>query len=63
MELGENENYGIFDAGSPTRFHEEFKLYSKNPNTTQFVNFSHRVSNDLREKIDAVAPARGGYFS
>lgn len=57
-----NENYGIFDAGSPTRFHEEFSLYSKNPNVKQFVNFSHRVSNDLREKIDAVAPARGGYL-
>jgi nucleoid-associated protein len=57
-----NENYGIFDQQNPTRFHNEFKKYSKGKSDKLFIEFTKQVSSDLREKIDSVAPAKGGYL-
>jgi nucleoid-associated protein len=57
-----NENYGIFDAQNQTRFHGEFGSYIAEPHDDAFIAFTRNVSNDLREKVDTVAPAKGGYL-
>lgn len=57
-----NENYGIFDPQTPTRFHDEFQKYFSNADDGAFIEFTKSVSSDLREKIDSVAPAKGGYL-
>lgn len=57
-----NENYGIFDNTSPTRFHQEFDTYFNNDTDANFIAFTKQVSLDLREKVNSVAPAKGGYL-
>lgn len=57
-----NENYGIFDKQAPTRFHNEFKNYCESLTDKAFIDFTKNVSSDLREKVDSVAPAKGGYL-
>jgi nucleoid-associated protein len=57
-----NENYGVFDDKSPTRFHKEFNTYRKESTEETFISFTKQVSADLREKVNSVAPAKGGYL-
>jgi nucleoid-associated protein len=57
-----NENYGIFDQQNPTRFHNEFQKYTSDKTDLAFTEFTKQVSSDLREKVDSVAPAKGGYL-
>ena len=58
-----NENYGIFDEQNRTRFHDEFEQYfNDKASNERFIEFTKRVSNDLKEKVDTVAPAKGGYL-
>lgn len=56
------ENYGVFDPEEPTRFHAEFNTYHGGQTEPSFITFTKQVTQDLREKIDSNAPARGGFL-
>jgi nucleoid-associated protein len=61
--LKRNQKYGMFDANNPTRFHGEFKDYMKGiTNESLFIQFSKNTANDLKEKIETIAPAKGGFL-
>jgi nucleoid-associated protein len=57
-----NEYYGVFDESNKTRFHDEFSTFFDDRTDDSFISFSKNVSNDLKEKVDTVAPAKGGYL-
>lgn len=57
-----NENYGVFDDQNQTRFHSEFRQFFDTRSDEAFIDFTKNVANDLREKVDTVAPAKGGYL-
>lgn len=57
-----NENYGVFDPKKPTIFHSSFESYYKSQTDAQFIKFTKASANDLRDKIESVAPAKGGFL-
>lgn len=57
-----NENYGIFDAKKPTAFHSTFESYYKAQSDSHFIKFTQVSANDLRDRIESVAPAKGGFL-
>lgn len=57
-----NENYGVFDETNRTTFHDEFEIFFQDKSDEAFIGFTKKVSGVLKEKIDTVAPAKGGYL-
>ena len=57
-----NENYGRFDEKDQTRFYKEFSSYSKKKQEKDFIQFSQKAAEDLKIRIDGIAPAKGGYL-
>jgi len=54
--------YGIFDESNNELFPREYKKYRKNSNEENFVFFSKIVMENLKQKIESIAPAKGGYI-
>jgi nucleoid-associated protein YejK len=57
-----SETYGVFDSKNETRFQEEFIAYQTSPSLETFTEFTKKTTRSLREKIDSIAPAKGGYL-
>lgn len=57
-----SEMYGVFDSNNVTRFHEEFGTYNAALTETAFIEFTKKTARDLRDKIDSIAPAKGGFL-
>ena len=57
-----SETYGIFDKDNPTDFHSSFNKYEKSRLENDFISFTRSSSEDLKKRIDGIAPAKGGYL-
>ena len=57
-----SETYGVFDAKNPTKFHSTFEKYYKSKTVDDFIEFTKIASEDLRTRVDGIAPAKGGYL-
>lgn len=57
-----NETYAVFDNVNPTVFHTSFENYNRKRTESDFVNFTKQASQDLRTRIEGIAPAKGGYL-
>ncbi len=57
-----NERHGVFDKSQPSVFHEYYERYHKSFTDADFVLFSHKSAENLKEKIEGIGPAKGGYL-
>lgn len=53
---------GLFDNESPTVFHEYYNSFHSDPSDDKFIVFSQKAAENLRDRIDALGPAKGGYL-
>ena len=54
--------YATFDKPNENKFPKEFIKYHSNPSKDNFISFSKESINNLRERIESNAPAKGGYL-
>lgn len=57
-----NNRSGVFDADSPTVFHEYFTKFYSNQDEEAFITFSQTSAENLRDRIEAIGAAKGGYL-
>lgn len=57
-----NEKQGVFDDENSTIFHDTFRVFEKKKNDKNFVDFSIQSSENLKDKIEGIGPAKGGYL-
>ena len=51
-----NGRDGIFDKSQPTIFHTSYEKYHNSRSQDDFLAFSHKSAEDLKEKIDVISP-------
>lgn len=56
------ERHGIFDKDNPTKFHGCYNDYHKSNSDDTFIQFSHESAENLRERIEGIGAAKGGYL-
>lgn len=54
--------YATFDDDTENHFPLVFNTYSKNQSKESFIDFSQKSAQNLRERIEGIAPAKGGYL-
>lgn len=54
--------YATFDKPKENKFPKEFIKYNSNQTKDNFIKFSKESINNLRERIESNAPAKGGYL-
>jgi nucleoid-associated protein YejK len=57
-----DEKQGVFDKQTPTKFHEAFTWFHGNDTDESFIKFTHASSENLRDRIEGIGPAKGGYL-
>lgn len=57
-----NERHGVFDKSQPSVFHEYYEAYHNASSDDNFIQFSHKSAENLKEKIEGIGPAKGGYL-
>jgi nucleoid-associated protein len=57
-----DEKQGIFDDANPTIFHEVFRSFEKKKNDKNFIEFSIKSAENLRDRIEGIGAAKGGYL-
>lgn len=57
-----NEKHGVFDKSEPSVFHECFEAYFGTTTEEEFISFSHRSAENLRERMSVLSSAKGGYL-
>jgi len=57
-----DEKQGVFDKDNQTRFHTSFSDFFNNNGDEKFIEFSHTASENLRERIEGIGAAKGGYL-
>lgn len=55
------ETYGVFNKTDKTTFQTSFDNFFKHRDKKNFIKFSKEATKDLKSRIDAIAPAKGGY--
>ena len=56
------EKQDIFDKDNPTLFHSSFKDFHGNVCDEKFIEFSHISAENLKERIEGIGSAKGGYM-
>lgn len=57
-----NEKQGIFDDENPSTFHDMFRVFEKEQNDKNFIEFSIKSAENLKDMIQGITPAKGGYL-
>lgn len=57
-----DEKQGVFDKDNPTKFHEAFGNFYTTNTDDKFIEFSHISAENLRDRIEGIGPAKGGYL-
>ncbi len=57
-----DEKQGVFDKQNSTKFHEAFAEFHSNETDDSFIRFTHSSSENLRDRIEGIGPAKGGYL-
>ena len=57
-----DEKQGVFDKDNQTRFHTSFSDFFSSIGDDKFIEFSHIASENLRERIEGIGAAKGGYL-
>jgi nucleoid-associated protein YejK len=58
-----SEKQGIFDSENPTIFHQSFEIFfSDTTKEDTFISFSHDSAENLKDKIEGIGAAKGGYL-
>lgn len=57
-----DEKQGVFDKGNPTQFHTSFFDFFNNNSDEKFIEFSHIASENLKDRIEGIGSAKGGYL-
>jgi len=55
-----DEKQGVFDKANPTQFHNAFNGFFSQNDDASFIAFSHTASENLRDRIEGIGPAKGG---
>ncbi len=56
------EKQGIFDKNNATQFHLSFDDFYTEMSDEKFIKFSHRASENLKDRIESIGSAKGGYL-
>lgn len=54
--------YAVFDTENQNVFPKEFRNYIGNEGNASFVRFSKNVMANLRDKVESISPAKGGFL-
>jgi nucleoid-associated protein len=65
-----DEKQGVFDKENPTQFHSSFSNFYYNSiadldsifSNQEFIDFSHVSAENLKERIEGIGAAKGGYL-
>jgi nucleoid-associated protein len=57
-----DEKQGVFDKDNPTQFHNAFSSFFTHNTDDSFISFSQTASENLRDRIEGIGPAKGGYL-
>lgn len=57
-----DEKQGVFDKKNPTKFHESFADFHIKETDASFIKFTHTSAENLRDRIEGIGPAKGGYL-
>lgn len=57
-----DEKQGVFDKLNPTPFHQSFRDFFSENTSDKFIEFSHSSAENLRERIEGIGSAKGGYL-
>jgi|GEM_PF-1676662 len=57
-----DEKQGVFDDKNPTIFHDAFRKYEDKKTDGNFIDFSIKSAENLRDRIEGIGAAKGGYL-
>jgi nucleoid-associated protein YejK len=57
-----DEKQGVFDKDNQTKFHSSFSDYYNDRVDEKFIEFSHTASENLKDRIEGIGSAKGGYL-